>query len=68
MGHGFRITSSGTLTTLHSFDNTDGGDLRAGLVQAEDGNFYGTTYGGGIYGNGTVFRLGVVHTCATCHP
>jgi uncharacterized repeat protein (TIGR03803 family) len=53
---------------LHSFDNTDGGDLRAGLVQAEDGNFYGTTYGGGIYGNGTVFRLGVVHTCATCHP
>ena len=27
------------------------------LVQAADGNFYGTTTYGGIYGGGTVFRL-----------
>ena len=39
----FKITPSGTLTTLHSFDVTDGAYPYAGLVQATDGNFYGTT-------------------------
>ena len=40
----FKITPSGTLTTLHSFERcTDGANPYAGLVQATDGNFYGTT-------------------------
>ena len=43
----FKITPSGTLTTLHSFDGTDGSNPIAGLVQATDGNFYGTTATGG---------------------
>ncbi|MGA2373128.1 MAG: choice-of-anchor tandem repeat GloVer-containing protein [Candidatus Korobacteraceae bacterium] len=34
----FKITSSGTLTTLHSFDGTDGNGPEAALVQASDGN------------------------------
>ena len=38
----FKITLSGTLTTLHSFNQTDGREPLAGLVQAEDGKFYGT--------------------------
>jgi uncharacterized repeat protein (TIGR03803 family) len=43
----FKITPSGTLTTLHSFDKTDGANPAAGLIQGTDGNFYGTTeYGG----------------------
>jgi len=64
----FKITRSGTLTTLHSFDGTDGELPYGGLIQATNGFFYGTTYAGGAYGYGTVFRLGVVHTCATCRP
>ena len=46
----FKITPSGTLTTLYSFDVTDGADPDAGLVQATDGNFYGTTTQGGANG------------------
>jgi hypothetical protein len=37
------MTPSGRLTTLHSFDGTDGYSPYAGLVQGTDGNFYGTT-------------------------
>ena len=43
----FKITPSGTLTTLYSFCSksgcADGAYPHAGLVQATDGNFYGTT-------------------------
>ena len=38
---------AGTLTTLHSFDWYDGASPTGALVQGNDGNFYGTTYGGG---------------------
>jgi uncharacterized repeat protein (TIGR03803 family) len=55
----FRITSSGTLTTVHSFEGTDGREPYAGLLQDTNGNFYGTTFGGGANGVGTVFRLSV---------
>jgi uncharacterized repeat protein (TIGR03803 family) len=64
----FKITPGGKLTTLHSFRGADGSTPRAELVQATDGNFYGTTFGGGANGNaictiqdvvgcGTVFRI-----------
>ena len=54
----FKITLIGsTLTPLHSFDGTNGSRPFAGLVQATDGNFYGTTYVGGPYGWGTIFSL-----------
>jgi len=46
-----------TLTTIFSFDGTDGADASAALVQATDGNFYGTTWDGGANGFGTVFRI-----------
>jgi uncharacterized repeat protein (TIGR03803 family) len=52
----FRITPNGKLTTLHSFDGFDGELPFAGLVEATDGNFYGTTYQGGMY-YGTVFKI-----------
>lgn len=47
---------------------TDAQYPAAGLVQARDGNLYGTTFGGGAYGFGAVYRLGLVRTCATCCP
>ena len=51
------VSLAQTLTTLHSFDNTDGANPFAGLVQASDGNFYGTTYSGGASNNGVVFKI-----------
>ncbi len=73
-GTAFKITPGGKLTTLYSFcsqggaDCTDGQFPVAGLVQATNGNFYGTTEtggtggdgacnGGGSVGCGTVFEL-----------
>jgi uncharacterized repeat protein (TIGR03803 family) len=60
----FKITPNGKLTTLHSFDITDGASPVAGLVQATNGNFYGTTFSGGAgtacksdTGCGTVFKI-----------
>ncbi len=53
----FKITPEGTLTTMHSFDAADGGFPFGGLVQAADGNFYGTTEINGANGGGTVFKI-----------
>jgi uncharacterized repeat protein (TIGR03803 family) len=60
----FKITSTGQLATLHSFDSLDGQSPRAGLVQGTSGDFYGTTSMGGAHGScdygngcGTVFKI-----------
>ena len=53
----FKITTNGTLTTLHFFNGTNGSRPLASLVQGGDGSFYGTTVGGGAYDGGTIFRL-----------
>ncbi len=52
----FKITTGGTLTTLHSFDFTDGYGPW-GMIQGADGNFYGTTQNGGANSGGTVFKM-----------
>ncbi|PYM11065.1 MAG: hypothetical protein DME18_14990 [Verrucomicrobia bacterium] len=54
----FEISPAGAFVSLHSFTNNDGDDPRAGLLQASDGNLYGTTaFGGPFGGSGTVFRI-----------
>ena len=64
----FKITPSGTLTTLYSFDNgTDGSFPQGALIQAADGNFYGTTSGGGTDGFGTVFTMTPGGALTTLH-
>jgi len=53
----FKITPTGTFTTLHSFAGSSDGEYPyAALVQASDGNFYGTTFEGGAHDGGTVFK------------
>ena len=54
----FRITPQGVETVLYSFtDASIGANPEAGLIQASDGNFYGTTSGGGATNNGSVFKI-----------
>jgi hypothetical protein len=53
-------TSSGyasTLTTLVSFDFSNGAFPLAGLIADANGNLFGTTYVGGAFGKGTVFEI-----------
>jgi uncharacterized repeat protein (TIGR03803 family) len=71
----FKITLGGKLTTLHSFagEPTDGAEPDAGLVQATNGDLYGTTYAGGTtveggtIGGGTVFKITPGGTPTTLH-
>src|SRR5579872_129296 len=57
----FRTTPNGGLVAAYNFCTqsscTDGAYPAAGVILASDGNAYGTTYDGGTYGYGTVFRL-----------
>jgi uncharacterized repeat protein (TIGR03803 family) len=67
----FKISPTGALTTLYAFGSVqdtngnalDGGQPAAGLVQGSDGNSYGTTESGGMFGYvgsvgyGTVFEI-----------
>ncbi len=45
------------LTTLHSFAGSDGSIPLAAVIADASGNLYGTTFGGGTAGHGTVFKL-----------
>jgi uncharacterized repeat protein (TIGR03803 family) len=55
----FKITTNGTLTTIASLGLGTAGGIEpdAGLLEASDGNFYGTTRYGGLSGQGTIFRV-----------
>ena len=53
----FKLTPDGTLDIVHYFDGTHGSGPGANLIQATDGNFYGTTEGGGANSQGTVFKI-----------
>jgi uncharacterized repeat protein (TIGR03803 family) len=63
----FEITAGGMLTTLHSFDNTDGAYPYDSLVQGTDTNFYGTTACGGANNDGTVFNISATNVFKTLH-
>lgn len=53
----FKLDSTGTETLLHRFSIGDGAFPLSGLIPDAAGNLYATTYSGGAYDYGTVFRL-----------
>ena len=58
LGTLFKISASGTVSALYAFGSSGTDDIpNAGLIRDSAGNFYGTTYGGGTNGNGTVFEI-----------
>jgi uncharacterized repeat protein (TIGR03803 family) len=58
LGTVFSIAPGGSARVLFDFaGGTYGGSPKAGVIQAGDGNFYGTTSLSGTYGKGTVFRI-----------
>jgi len=63
----FKINSAGTLTTLYSFDDTNGSEPSAALLQTADGTLYGTTHAGGTYGYGTFFKFAPAGKLTTLH-
>jgi uncharacterized repeat protein (TIGR03803 family) len=68
-GSVFRITSTGQFSQLYSLNGTgDGQYPYAGLVQATDGNFYGTaSYAGACPTCGTIFQAGLTGSFATLY-
>lgn len=75
----FKLTPTGTLTTLYSFCGQMNGSLTncldgeepSGIIEGSDGNFYGTTLTGGQHasdgGGGTVFEITPAGTFATLY-
>jgi uncharacterized repeat protein (TIGR03803 family) len=67
----FKISLTGKLTTLYTFCSesncTDGAGPAGTLVQGTDGNFYGTTVGGGADDDGTIFDVTPEGKFSTLH-
>src|SRR5271166_6371340 len=61
VGAVFKITPTGALTWLYNFCSEpsciDGSYPEGALIQAQDGNLFGTTRTGGTNGSGTVFEI-----------
>src|ERR1700730_4119885 len=56
----YRLTLDGQFTKLYRFCSSPGctdGVFPTGVIQASDGNFYGTTKVGGKFNDGTIFQI-----------
>jgi uncharacterized repeat protein (TIGR03803 family) len=59
----YKLTPGGKLTTLYTFCPTSpcaDGQGPTGVIQASNGNFYGTTYFSGKFNGGTIFQISSV--------
>lgn len=71
----FELVPGGKFTTLYSFCSsinsgtcTDGENPQAGLIEASNGDFYGSTYEGGANNNGgTIFEITPAGTLTTLY-
>jgi uncharacterized repeat protein (TIGR03803 family) len=70
-GVAFRISPSGTLTIIYNFCSlascADGANPYTSLIQASNGDLYGTTYYGGANNNGTLFKITTSGTLTTLY-
>ncbi|MGH9495983.1 MAG: choice-of-anchor tandem repeat GloVer-containing protein [Candidatus Sulfotelmatobacter sp.] len=59
VGIAFKMTPTGKVSILHNFQDgtSDGSQPVGALTQGTDGNLYGTTFGGGKSGAGTLFQI-----------
>jgi len=63
----YQITTGGTFSVIHDINNASPGyegvnTYEGGVVQGPDGRLYGTTYGGGTHGYGTLFAVTLAGT------
>jgi uncharacterized repeat protein (TIGR03803 family) len=59
----YKLTTAGVETVLHTFSaGIDGAFPWAAPILASDGNFYGTTTGGGTTGNGILYKISTTGT------
>jgi len=66
LGTIFKCTTTGTLTTIVNFSGTANGSYPQGdVMQATDGNLYGLTAGGGLSGDGVLFKCTTSGTIST---
>jgi uncharacterized repeat protein (TIGR03803 family) len=71
----FSISTANVPSALHTFSGSEGAYPAAGLLPQSDGNFYGTTAGGGTLtcssyatlGCGTVFQMNSANAIKTLH-
>ena len=61
------VLSAQTFTVLQDFNDANDEEPTAGLIQATDGNLYGTTQGGGAHGLGTIFKITPSGTLTTLY-
>ena len=59
LGTIFRLTPTGQITTIASFNGVSGANPTGSLVEGPDGYLYGSTSNGGAFGYGAIFRIGV---------
>ena len=53
----FQMDTAGNFKILYSFQGGSDGVVPVSVIQATNGDLYGTTNGGGMYNSGTVFHL-----------
>ena len=61
------VDTTASFLRIHDFAGNDGATPYAGLIQARDGFFYGTTAYGGANGYGSVYRTDGVGPAITVH-